>query len=271
MKSHRDYAQANRVAWNEATLKHQEARKGRLEKTFAAPGVSTLDETITAKLGEIGLQGKRVAQLCCNNGREVISLLNLGAASGVGFDISDEAIAEAEKLESIAKSGAEFVCTDVLEIGREYDSVFDLVYISIGATVWIPDLEPYFETVSRLLKADGDLVVYEEHPFTYMLGEADDPGFDPERPLNPCFSCFREEPWVGEGGIDYVGGTTYNAHANFGFTHKISDVINPIVGNGMAIAGLWEYAHDLSDCFERAESASLAPLSYLLVGRKTGR
>ncbi len=270
MKSHKEFAEANRIAWNEATLKHQAARKDALERQLAVPGASTLDATITERLRGIGLEGKRVAQLCCNNGREVISLVNLGASSGVGFDIADEAIAEAGRLRDIAGAKCDFVRCDVLSIEAEYDGAFDLVYVSIGATVWIPDLGPFFAVAARLLKMGGDLVVYEEHPFTYMLGEADDPEFDPEDPLKICFSYFRDEPWVGEGGIDYVGGTTYDAQANYGFTHKLSDVINPIVGNRLAITGFWEYSHDLSECFDQAGSKRKVPLSYALVGRKTG-
>lgn len=57
-----EITQANRDAWNEATTKHQAARKDELKPAFGKPGYSTLDEHITAKLHELGLAGKNVTR-----------------------------------------------------------------------------------------------------------------------------------------------------------------------------------------------------------------
>jgi len=91
----RKYTSANRDAWNEVAPIHQNARKEDYEELFRKKDYSTLDDIITSKLIEVELE---VAQLCCNNGREVLSLINMGAQYGAGFDISDEAIKEANEL-----------------------------------------------------------------------------------------------------------------------------------------------------------------------------
>ena len=105
--------EANRRSWTQATCVHLQHRKVDLRERFAKPGYSTLDSLVTAKLREIGVAGKSVVQLGCNNGRELLSVLNLGAADGVGFDLSDEAIAEAPGLAAIAGKAARFVRSGV--------------------------------------------------------------------------------------------------------------------------------------------------------------
>jgi len=263
---------ANREAWNEATLKHQQARGDKLKKAFAVKGYSHFDDIITEKIDELHIGGKEVAQLCCNNGRELLSMITLGAKSGVGFDISDEAIDEARELAEISKLDASFVRTNVLEIGDDYNNAFDLIYISIGAMTWLPDLETFFQIVARMLRDDGILLIYEQHPFTNMLAATDEPEYyDAEHPLNTAFSYFKTEPWEENSGIDYIGGTTYDAKTSYSFSQKFSDIINPIVKNGIGIVELTEYDHDISMMWGHIEKKKMTPLCYILVGRKNNK
>ncbi len=265
------YTDANREAWNEATLKHQQARAKKninYKEKFSQKGFSSLDKYERAKLKEIGLKGKRVAQLCCNNGRETLSLINMGAESGVGFDISDEAIKEARELAKISGLNCEFVRTDIYDIGEEYYDSFDLIYITIGAMAWLPDLYKFFTLVSKLLKKNGHLMIYEQHPFKYMLATEDDEEFDPKYPLNVVYSYFRKEPWVGNDGIDYIGGTKYESKTSYDFTQTLSTVINSIAGNGLIIKEFTEFSHDISNEFELQAKEQLIPLCYILVGVK---
>jgi len=111
-------AEGNREAWNEALTYHQKARKGYLLDGFSAPGFTTFDRDcdsiLVAKLNEIGMTGKTISQLPCNNGRELLSLMGLGAKEAVGFDISDMAIEEARTLTRISGLNARFERTDIL-------------------------------------------------------------------------------------------------------------------------------------------------------------
>ena len=92
----------NRAAWNEAVSYHQKARNKSLHNGFKKLDFTTFnrecDKCLLPKLRNINFVGKTVAQLPCNNGRELLSLLKLGADKAVGFDISDVAIDEAKKL-----------------------------------------------------------------------------------------------------------------------------------------------------------------------------
>lgn len=260
--------EANRIAWNEVTPRHQAGRKIDLKEKFAESGYSTLDEIDTAKLKQIGLKDKVVAQLCCNNGRELLSLINLGASSGVGFDISDAAIDEAKELAQISKLKAEFVRTDVYEIAGSYNGKFDLVYLSIGAMTWLPDLERFFEVISRILKPGGDLLIYEMHPFLYMFALEDDPEYDREHLKEVMFSYFKTEPWKDESGLDYIGNTKYESSTKFSYTQKLSDIFNPIISNGMEIKEFIEYDHDISEIWKGLEPFDMLPMCYHLHAKK---
>lgn len=266
----KDITEDNRKAWNDATARHQAARTIDYKAEFAWPGYSTLDETLTAKLNEIGLTGKSVAQLCCNNGRELLSMLNLGASSGAGFDISDSAIAEANEYAKIAGSNAEFVRTDIYDIGREHHDRYDLALFTIGGLCWLPDLQRVFEIVAAMLRPNGDLLIYDQHPFVYMMATDDDPEWDPNEPSRPAISYFRTEPWVSTDGIDYVGKTKYKSSPGRSFTQKLSDTINAITDQGLIIRELHEYPHDIGGLFPHLEGSRLLPLSYLLWARKPG-
>lgn len=260
--------EANREAWNEAIQKHQQARGDELRDGFARKGFSILDETITEKMKQLRIKGMDAAQLCCNNGRELLSMINLGAKSGVGFDLSDGAIKEADELAAIAGANCKFVRTDVLEIGPEYNDSFDFIYISIGALTWLPDLGGFFKIVSRIMRKNGTLLIYEQHPFTSMLAAPDEKEYDEKHPMQVAFSYYRTEPWSNDTGIDYVGKTTYKGKEAFSFTQKLSDIFNAIIESGISIMEFLENDHDITGGWGHIEKEKKIPLCYILVGRK---
>ncbi len=75
-----DYTEANRRAWNETAELHGKSQLPRLLESFRDPSFSTLDTIEREVFEAIGLGGKRVAQLSCNNGRELLSVVRFGAA-----------------------------------------------------------------------------------------------------------------------------------------------------------------------------------------------
>jgi SAM-dependent methyltransferase len=262
--------EANRLAWNEVAPIHRKARKVNLTEEFRRKSYSTLDEIVTSKLKELSIEGKDVAQLCCNNGREVLSISNLGAGSAVGFDISDEAIKEARELADVSGLSCEFVRVDVYDIGDQYHEAFGLVFVSVGALSWLPDLARFFGIVHNMLRKDGIVVIYEHHPFLYVLATEDDDEFDAKDPLKVAFSYFRKEPWISETGVDYIGKSKYKAKANYSYTQTMSDIMNSMIENGISIIELVEYPHDISEEFHHLEKLEKKlPLCYILVGRKT--
>lgn len=263
-----NYAESNREAWNQVTPIHQQHTKINLQAAVQAEDYSDLDAIEAAILQRVGLQQKRVAQLCCNNGRELISLLKLGAASGVGFDIADEAIKEATLLGTLSKTNCEFVRTDVYAIDPTYFHQFDLVFTTIGALCWFDDLDRFFAIVAQLLRPNGHLFVYELHPvsgFFALPGEAD---YAAEQELKIAYSYFRKEPFVNDHGLDYVGNTQYDAKTAYAFPHTLADIFTGLVKNGLTIREFQEYLHDISADFKHLEKYQKLPLCFTVVAQK---
>jgi SAM-dependent methyltransferase len=262
------YTEANRIAWNQVAPYHREHSHERLREGFSHPGFNTLDEIATDVLRTFSLENWNVAQLCCNNGRELLSILNLGAATGVGFDISNEFISDAWEYTHISGLPAKFVCCDVYDIGWEYEHTFDLVYISIGALTWLPDLDRFLTIVSFIMKPGGHLLIYEQHPLTYSLGMPGDTGYREDAPFEPLYDYFREDAMVFNEGLDYLGGQTYESEPKYEFAVRMSDLINAIIRNGIDIMELNEYRHDISNCFKYLGPNPPIPLSFMLLAHK---
>jgi len=260
------YTEANKDAWNEVMPLHQEAAKEKWDNAFMQPGFVCLDENEVNLLNRIGIQGKSVAHMCCNNGIELLSIKNLGAGECVGFDISDLAIKEAQERAKRSSIDCRYVQSDVYEIGPEYGDRFDVVYFSSGGLGWMPDLELLFAKVAQVLRKDGAVFIYEIHPFSEMLPFDDYEGDDVLRIIEPYF---KVEPYVEYGGLDYVGGTKYDSKKpQYWFIHKMSDIQMALIENQIAVEYFAEYENDISAGHQRIEQAKAGiPLSYILIGR----
>ena len=265
----KEIVESNRVAWNEALMYHQKARNNSLQENFKDPHFTTFnrkcDDILTSKLIELNLDGKMISQLPCNNGRELLSLMRFGAKEAVGFDISDVAIQEAEELASIAKLNATFEKTNILEIDAKYNNMFDIIYISEGSLQWFPELEDYFRVVNRLLKKDGKILIYEMHPFSYFFEQAS--GLNREIQLRDFISYFEKGPYGYDEGLDYIGQTNYEAKKCYWFMHKISDILNSIIKNGIEILEFNEYNHEIGNN-ENIKYLNKFPLSYIMTAQK---
>ncbi len=260
--------ESNRKAWNQALQYHQKARNNALQAGFADPAFTTFDrdcdQVLLQKLQAIDFAGKTIAQLPCNNGRELLSLMRFGAQAAVGFDLSDVAIAEAKQLAEIANLNAAFERTNVLDIGDQYNGRFDLIYISEGSLQWFSDLDEYFAVVARLLKAGGEVLIFEMHPFAYFFEN----GFAFEtQNFEALTSYFEKGPYHYENALDYVGGTAYKSEEGHWFMHKLSDIINAVLGSKIAIQAFEEYNLEMANN-ELAKGMDKFPLSYILTGKK---
>ena len=259
------YTAANRAAWNEVMPLHQKAAREKWDRAFAQPGYVCLDDVELALLRQIGIQGKDVAHLCCNNGVELLSLKNLGAGTCVGFDISDEAIAEARARAELCHIDCQFVRSDVYEIGVEWTGRFDLVYVTAGAFGWIPDLRRFFALAAALLRVDGCVFIHEIHPMAEML-PCDSP--TETNYLRIVEPYFKTQPYVEYAGLDYVGHTEYSSTLpQYWFVHTLSDILMSMIDGGLAIMHFSEYELDVSGGHRQVEQAHAGvPLSYILIG-----
>ena len=259
-----DVSHANITAWQEVAPLHKAHIHANLLTAFANPGFSCLDATETAILEQLGVAGKDVAQVCCNNGRELLSVKNMGAARCVGFDGAQGFVDQGRELADAANQPVEFVCCDAYAIPPEYHASFDLVTITIGVLGWMPDIDGFFSEIQKLLRPGGAIFVYEHHPVLIMV-KPDQAG----QPIEWELSYFRTDPYVDDGGLDYYGGTEYDATPTMAFSHKMSDILMATVRAGLQLEHFEELPNHISHAWWNVEHSDIGlPMSYTMVVRK---
>jgi SAM-dependent methyltransferase len=255
-------AEMNRQMWNQTAAVHEARRFADLAAAFADPAFSTLDELERSVFATIGVEGKAVAQLSCNNGRELISVERLGASKAVGFDISDAFVDQGRRLARAAGSRATFERTNVYDIEPRFDACFDILYVTVGALGWLADLPAWYRVVSRLLRPGGALFIYEMHPILDM--------FDPVDGTEAKHSYFRTDPDVVEEAADYLAPDIIVSAASVWFHHTIGDIIGGAIRAGLQLTEFAEHPFDRSATYRSfEEQEARLPLSYHLVARKS--
>ncbi|MBC8995379.1 MULTISPECIES: class I SAM-dependent methyltransferase [unclassified Pseudomonas] len=257
--------ESNRQAWNDSARHHQDSPDWQaLLSDVAQADFSCLDDTLRGLLEEVGVDGKDVIQLGCNNGRESLSLFALGARSVVGVDQSSAFLDQARELNSRSAHNAEFIESDIHHLPALLHNRFDVALITIGVLNWMPDIGEFFRHVASTLKPGGKLVIYETHPFLEMV----DP--DAEDPYRLASSYFRAEPFVQEEPIVYVGKVEQQAAKSYWFVHNLGAIFSGAIGAGLNIAHFKEYAHsnreELYDRYLNREAQ--LPMCFTLVATK---
>jgi len=255
---------ANIEAWNEAAPIHRKQNHARDLENVRKPDFSCLDAVETKRLEALGIVGKDVAQVCCNNGRELLSVKLMGAGRCVGFDGAPGFIDDARELAEAASANVEFVCTDIYDIDPKFHQSFDLVTITIGVLGWMPDLKVFFKVVAGLIKPGGALFIYEQHPILDMIEPA-----EADAPIVWELSYFNKDGYVETDGLDYYGGETYDAKPVTSFTHTMSDIVMAGIEHGLQVEHFEEFPHHISNTWWNVEHSKIGlPMCYTMVCRK---
>ena len=164
--SKREWAEENRVSWNAATRRHN-SHKGN-QAAFLREGGSTLFPEEVELLGDV--QGKNLLHLQCNGGQDTLSIAAGLGASVTGVDISDEAISFAQRLSQESGISGAFIRSDIYAWLKTNNQLFDIVFASYGAIIWLQDLHAWGMGIAAALQPGGRFVLVEFHP---MLGVLD--------------------------------------------------------------------------------------------------
>jgi len=261
-----DYIKNNKAAWEEGFDNRKPCWGDDNHIKLKSERLAFFNDDMKAEIEKLDFQGKRVAQFCCNNGRELLSLMELGAAGAVGFDIAENIIAQAK--DTAQKAGIEncdFVACNILEIPDSYYGQFDIVLLTVGAICWFEDLEVFFEKAAKCLKGGGLLIMNEIHPFENMVPVPGEDEFDPRNMDRLAFSYFRKEPWLQNKGMDYMTGE-YKSKTFTSFSHTLSEIINSLSANGLKTVRFNEYDYDIgiTDVYDGFG----LPLSFILMAEK---
>ncbi|WP_195985749.1 class I SAM-dependent methyltransferase [Clostridium sp. D33t1_170424_F3] len=261
-----NYIQENKAAWEEA-FEHRHPGWGETNhERLLIERLPFFCPDVAKELETIDFHGKTVAQFCCNNGRELLSLMQLGAKNGYGFDIAENIIQQAAgTAEKAGVEHCEFIACNILEIPPQYYNRFDFVLFTIGAITWFEDLDALFQTVSKCLKPGGLLMIHDFHPVMNMLPMPGEPAFDEQHLNRIAYSYFRKEPWIENEGMGYMS-EQYESKTFTSFSHTMSAIINAVSGAQLSVVKLNEYDYDvgLSEAYDHKGF----PLSYLLTAEK---
>ncbi|WP_127507106.1 class I SAM-dependent methyltransferase [Actinoplanes solisilvae] len=152
--------EANRAGWNSIAGR----REGRPLEQFRAGAVG-LEDFERELAGDV--RGRRVLQLACSFGDEVLSWANLGARA-IGVDISDVAIEHARRRAAEAGIDADFRRADMFDLPADLVDL-DLIHLSWGAICWVPDLAVFAGIVAGRLRPGGSVLLCDHHPAWEVL------------------------------------------------------------------------------------------------------
>ena len=261
------YIESNKAAWEEAFENRDASWGADITERIQKEEYPFFEKEIADVLRGIDTEGKTIGQFCCNNGRELLSLVKCGkAAKGIGFDLAENQVAFANEKAQELDLPCVFEAVNVYDLDGRYEKQFDLVIITIGALCWLKDLDRFFEIVSKCMKPGAAIVIHEQHPCTNMLAVEGDAEFDPEHLLECRYSYFEHE-WTGNEGMVYMTKRSYPSKTFTDFTHPMGEILSGMCQNGMVVTGLQEFDRDISGGFPSLDHSGF-PLSMILQGRK---
>jgi SAM-dependent methyltransferase len=198
-------------------------------------GRSTLRPFEVAELGDVA--GQQLLHLQCHFGLDTLSWAREGALV-TGVDFAPSAVAAARDLARRAGIGAEFVEAGVYESATALGGrTFDVVYTSIGAIIWLPDITRWASTVTSLLVPGGRFYLAEFHPFSVMLGEEElivtDSYFDPGPFLHDEPGSYAEPD------------AKTRHHQSLTWNHGLGTVVTALAQAGLRIEFLHEHPYTL--------------------------
>jgi len=260
------YIKTNKAAWEEAFERRHKNWGDENYIILKNEKLPFFNHGIRKELEKKDLKNKTVAQFCCNNGRELLSLMRLGAKKGIGFDIAENIIAQAEDTAIKADiANCEFIACNVLDIPADYYDSFDFIFFTVGAITWFEDLSLLFDKVSKCLKPNGTVLINDFHPLVNMLPLPDEEAFDKNSPNRLVHSYFRKEPWIENNGMGYMSGE-YLSKTFTSFSHTMSDIINSLSASGLVTIKLNENDFDIG--ITDVYNDKGFPLSFTLIARK---
>jgi 2-polyprenyl-3-methyl-5-hydroxy-6-metoxy-1,4-benzoquinol methylase len=225
-----NYLDINRQGWNERTRQH--VKSAFYDVPGFVAGNCSLNEIELSELGDVN--GKSLLHLQCHFGMDSLSWARRGATV-TGIDLADEAIAYARQLSARINLPVEFVCSDVYSVPQQLSGQFDIVFTSYGSIGWLPDLERWAQVVATMLKPGGVFYMADFHPHYFAsLGEK-------------YFSHTAPELYAAGTYTDADPGATFSGAE---WSHPISEILNSLLGAGLALEFFNEHAYSPYNCFD---------------------
>jgi SAM-dependent methyltransferase len=234
------WRELNRANWDERTKVHLGPGSD-YDLASLRSGGGKLHPIENTELGDV--RGLRVLHLQCHFGVDTLKLAQRGA-SVVGLDFSPAAIEAARKLAAEHGLGgsARFVLADLYDAPAAVpeSASFDLVFVTWGATCWLPDIRRWAAIVASFLKPGGRLYYADAHPAAYIFD--DDTRLADGRP-GYFVPYLGRQPLVMVDHRDYADPTARLENAtNVEWLHPLSDIVGGLIEAGLTLDWLHEHA-----------------------------
>ena len=234
------WRELNRANWDERTRVHLGPGSD-YDLASLRAGSGKLHPIEDAELGDV--RGLRVLHLQCHFGVDTLKLAQRGA-SVVGLDFSPAAIEAARKLaaELGLAGAARFVLADLYDAPTAIPepASFDRVFVTWGATCWLPDIRRWAVIVASFLKPGGRLYYADAHPAAYIF---DDDGRLADGRPGYFVPYLGRQPLVMVDDRDYADPTARLENAtNVEWLHPLSDIVGGLIEAGLTLDWLHEHA-----------------------------
>lgn len=231
------YRTTNLANWNERVAGHMAPDGYSVDKLVDdADYVSPVVRHDLAKLGSV--EGLTLLHSQCHIGTDTLSWAKLGATV-TGLDFSPKAIAAAQSIAERMSIDATFVETELYEAPEHITGTFDIVYTSVGAICWLPDITKWAEVMVGFMKQGGRFWIRDSHPALMALDDTRD-----DEQLVVRFPYFHQPTPVNFSDQEsYLGSATLQNPDSYSWAHSIGDVINALIGAGLTIQRVEEYQH----------------------------
>jgi SAM-dependent methyltransferase len=230
-----DYVAINKANWDERAPAHAGSVNYGFDRFISDPDhLSDVVRFDRPRLGD--LTGVRGVHLQCHIGTDTVSLARLGARMS-GLDFSPAALREARRLAAATGSAIDFEEAEVYDAVEVFGpAAFDLVYISVGALCWLPDVARWARVVGGLLRPGGRLFIRDGHPMLFAFDET-------AKPPNLGYPYFETaQPVVLADSGTYVQTETVFTHGlTHEWSHGLGEIVTALLAAGMRLVGLVEH------------------------------
>ncbi len=224
---------ANRALWDEWTPIHVRSEFYDVEGWKSGTRVD-LYPLLVDEVGDVA--GKDLLHLQCHFGLDTLAWARRGARV-TGIDISERGIEQARLLAAETGLEATFVVSDVVELPDNLQGEFDVVFTSLGALNWLPDLPRWAEVVAHFVRPGGFFYIAEAHPFAWVFDDS-----EAASELRLHYNYWPSpDPLVFSGGESYADpDAPVKGQVEYAWQHSMGEIITSLAEAGLRI----EYLHE---------------------------
>jgi len=233
-----EYFDTNQSLWNQKLDIHKKSDFYSLEAFKKGTFQSLRNIELEALSGIV--KGKTMLHLQCHFGQDSLAWARLGAKV-TGVDLSEKAIALARELNDELGLDAKFVHANVFETRQHIQEKFDIVFTSYGTYGWLPDLKPWAKVISESLNSGGIFYMADFHPLLSIYD------FDKNKMQYNYFN--PNEPDLEITDSTYADRNVELKHKEYTWSHSLSEVITPLLQEGLQLELFNEYPYSNWNCF----------------------